>query len=263
MIIGDVPPKLWTPPRPAIIRAASLKEIEAGSFLPGFRGSARIAASVTCVDHYGSGNISGNTSMTLTNRGLGSAPAAGLNRIMLLGLCSHSSLGNSDSATGFSSVSVDGQACTSITTALKTGADPAFLAFYYCLLNNAHTTGTVQYSFSGGNGRSSQSGYGLWAIYTRATAPFSSATTGTTGASNMSGASSGLSNTIPWGGVAVGLYYNEAGSAGSGGWNNLTSNFDESAAFGPDGASLASAGRTATVSTQNDGGLLLATFASY
>lgn len=208
MIDFSPPPKLWTPPKPAIIRHAA--DIQRASFIPGMAGvvgfaKKLLAASIAMVDHQISTSTAGVQTFTC-NAGL-----LGIKKDLII--CS--SAGASGATARSSSIKVDSVSATKLLEDQSSNS----VASMFIIGGITADSVSVEITWSpapGGVGVGVFAAYGLQSR----TAYFSGTTNSNNGAINMNARA---------GGVAVGykMAIRSSGASPTYTWTNMTERFDE------------------------------------
>lgn len=245
----DLPPKLWVPSKPAIIRPAAIKKPTAKRdngliFLPPTIMSRGV---VTVSFQTPPSEDTGDTSpYTFTSVPIGTAAG---DRIVVVGIASRE-----NAARTISSVTIAGNTATNAVTANDPVAGAGIAALYYLAVPSG-TTATIVVTFSGGMRRCY---INVWAVYGSSGAPthtasdtvFSASALNTTISCNANGAILGMAEALASSGTA------------SWTWTNLTEQSDfqssESAQAGYSGAhsTFSSAQSSLSITATNAGSSL-------
>jgi hypothetical protein len=217
----DLPPKLWTPPKPAIIRASDLPRTYAEAkkittaHLPGFAalwgGATRNPATVTYI----------GATATATN-------ATDYNAIGSFNLTAYpnsyiviAAQGNSTLSRTLSNAAITGQSFTQRASIVNAGASPNFGAIW--VSNSPLTLGsgqTIDLNFTGGMANAAASVFAISGL----TSPIPTGTGSDTGA-NANGTRTTGAFDVPLGGVVIALAMTSTATASA--WTGATQNANE------------------------------------
>lgn len=206
----SLPPKLWLPPKPAMIRAASMSEIKATFPFPTFVPS----GAVTPLDITQFASQSSGTDASSYNMGTLSIGTAAAGRIVLVAIGSRRA-----SAAAISGVTIGGNAATEVVTANNTDSG-ANIASIYGLQVNTGVTAEIIVTF---NSTMLRCGVIIYALYNApSVTPFATLTDVTM----SSGVFSGNIN-VPANGAAMGVAWQSGAAGPTFTWSGLTKDAEQ------------------------------------
>jgi hypothetical protein len=235
-MIIDQPPKLWLPPKPAIIRPCDRSH---ASFPGTFPMAIFTANSVSVVNTDSAVDNSDLTTYTFTSRALGAVRA---NRRIVVGV-------HHANAIAVSSMTIGGISASQLVI------DAGTLASLWSAFVPTGTTGNIAITFASGQ---NNCGIGVWAVYDSASSAFHTA------ADSGSADPVSVNINVPYRGAVVA--YSRCTTSGTYAWTNLTKNFqvdgDTYFTSGASGEFIASqTGRTITADGGGAARLVAASFA--